>query len=79
LQTTNALESSGQTESSNITSIETPAITNNEINPEIFSSPIGVVERTKPTSTIATNLSPIAISDSPSQVEENQQSISLTK
>lgn len=79
LQTTNVLESSGQTEPSNITNIEAPNIANNEINTEIFSPPIGVVERSKPISTIASNLAPIAISDSPSPVEENQQSISLTK
>ncbi|MBK7994165.1 MAG: twin-arginine translocase TatA/TatE family subunit [Blastocatellia bacterium] len=79
LQTTNVLESSTQTESSNMTSIETSNISNNEINPEIFTPPIGVVERTKPISTIANNLAPVATVDPPSQVEENQQSISLTK
>lgn len=79
LETANILESSTQTESNNIASIETPNISNNEINPEIFSPPIGVVERTKPSTTIANNLAPVATVDPTSQVEENQQSISLTK
>jgi Tat protein translocase TatB subunit len=79
LETANVLESSIQTESNNITNTQTPDISSNEINPEIFTPPVGVVERTKPTSIIANNLAPVATVDPPSQVDETQQSISLTK